>query len=270
MPINHYKYAITDFETGGITKNRQPLSIGCVMLDPRKLTICDNGVFYSLIQPVEDEDCLKFGLDPIDNEALMKNGLTMDELRKAPPIKKVFAEFVEFIKYHNPKAKKWDAPIFTGWNFTFDWEIMENLCDGLLEGRHTILNKLPAKTTIKKIADKEIEIFGVKEPWGFGPPIENLFRPFPQIEVSQYAFSLFESTREPHLLNISSVKAHLGFQNQGMHNALVDCLWTAELFARFLRLQRIFASEIDFKTEGETFLDIQAEIDKFEKKRNNS
>lgn len=266
MAINHCKFAVTDFESGGITQNRQPLSIGCVILDPRKLTIEDNGVFYSLIKPYEDEDCVKYGVDPVSPDALAKNGLNMEDLRNANPPKKVFEEFSSFVKYHNPKAKKWDAPIFCGWNYLFDWELMESLCDGLLKGRHTIQNKLPAKTTIKKMVDKEVEVIPVKEPYGFGPPIETLFRPFPQIEVSQYAFSFFESSREPHLLNISSVKEHLGFKNEGMHNALVDCLWTAELLARFLRLQRIFASEIDFKTEGETFLDIEGQLKKFDQK----
>ena len=262
MAINHNKYAVTDFETGGITQNRQPLSIATVILDPRKLSLCDNGIFYSLIKPYEDEDCEKYGVDPISPDALAKNKLSMDDLRAANPPKKVFEEYTSFIKYHNPKAKKWDAPIFCGWNYLFDWEIMENLTDGLLKGRHTIKDKLPAKTTIKKMVDKEVEVIPVKEPYGFGPPIENLFRPFPQIEVSQYAFSFFESSREPHLLNISSVKEYIGFKNEGMHNAIVDCLWTAELFARFLRLQRIFSSEIDFKTDGETFLDIPKEIEK--------
>lgn len=266
MALNFCPLAVCDFETGGIEQSRQPLSIGCVILDPRKLTIHDNGIFYSLIRPYEDDDCEKYGVDPVSPDALAKNGLSMEELRKANPPKKVFDDFTSFIKYHNPKGKKWDAPIFSGWNYLFDWEIMQNLSDGLLRGRHTIKDKLPAKTTIKKMADKEVEIVGVKEPYGFGPPIESLFRPFPQIEVSQYAFSFFESSREPHLLNLSSVKEHLGFKNEGMHNALVDCLWTAELLARFLRLQRSFSAEVDFKCDGETFLDIPKVIETFNKK----
>ena len=83
MAINHNKYAIIDFETGSTTRNRQPLSIGIVIIDPRKLCIVDNGIFYSLIKPYLNDDCDKYGLDPIEEKALKINNLTIEELEHA-------------------------------------------------------------------------------------------------------------------------------------------------------------------------------------------
>ena len=264
MAINHNKYAIVDFETGGIGDFRQPLSIGIVILDPRRLEIVDNGLFYSLIRPYEDHE--KYGLDPIDTKALQVNNLTIEELRLAPPPKNVWENVINFMKYHNPKGGEWDAPIFTGWNWPFDYQIVDRLANGNNNGRQILKDKLPTKKVLKEMGDLEksqylekIEL--VKEPYKFGG--QKIFRPAPKIDVMQTFFLATESAREPHRANLSAARARLAFSDEGAHNALVDCLWTAEIFVRFLRRERMVASETEFKTDGNSILGISEKISDF-------
>ena len=98
----------------------------------------------------------------------------------------------------------------------------------------------------------------MKEPYKFGG--ETLFRPFPVIDVAQAAFMMFESLRSPEKLSLDAVKAFLGFEEGEAHNALVDCLWTAEIWVRYLNLFRQIAPEVDYETEGKTILNIEVAL----------
>lgn len=260
MPLNMNSYAVCDYETGGVGAGRQPLSIGIVILDARRLTIADNGLFYSLIRPYSDKECELNGLDPVDPKALAVNKLTLEELEIAPTPKVVWANVINFMKYHNIKGDKWNAPIFTGWNSGFDFQITNRMISGHLPSKLTLHSKLIPKKDHGELGDKELAkaykgLKFMKEPYGFSG--DSLFRPFPVIDVAQAAFMLFESLREPEKLNLDAVKAFLGFDSGEAHNALIDCLWTAEIWIRYLSLFRQIAPEIDYQTEGKTILDIQ-------------
>lgn len=265
MAVNHNKYAIVDFETGGTGEFRQPLSIGIVILDPRRLKILDNGVFYSKIRPSDDHE--KHGLDPIEQKALDVNKLTLEELAEAPPPKVVWNNVINFMKYHNPKGGKWDAPIFTGWNYQFDYQIVNRLIYGNNFGRIVINEKLPSKTSLRNLSGDQIQerfraISELKEPYKFGG--ETIFRPAPQIDVMQTFFLATESFREPLRASLDAAKEYLSFHAGEAHNALVDALWTAEIFARFLRIQRQVSLETEFKTNGESVLGIQKFLENFQ------
>ena len=138
MSVNHNKFAIVDTETGGLGKGRQPLSIGVVILDARRLTVADNGVFYSQICPSTMAECDLNGLDPVDPKALAINKLNIEELLKAPKPKTVWENLINFMKYHNSKGDKWSAPIFTGWNTKFDWDIVDRMIYGHLPSKLTL------------------------------------------------------------------------------------------------------------------------------------
>ena len=48
--ISHNKYVVIDFETTALDPSKnQPVSMAAVMIDGRKLTLCDQGTFYSTI-----------------------------------------------------------------------------------------------------------------------------------------------------------------------------------------------------------------------------
>jgi len=259
MAINFNSYAIVDFETGGVGKNCQPLSIGVVILDGRRLTIKENGTFYSLIKPYDDKECIKYGLDPTDPKALKVNKLTLEELEDAPTPKQVMGNLINFMKYQTAKSDKWSAPIFTGFNTPFDYAIMQRLIYGNLAGDVVIPTKLAPKNTYKQLGESGLaksykELKPLKEPYKFGG--ETMFRPFPVIDVGVIAHMMFESLRDPHKGSLTAVKEFLGFKSEGAHNALVDCLWTAEIFVRYLRIFRQVAPEIDYQTNNETVLNV--------------
>ena len=263
MPINHNKFSVVDFETGGIGEFKQPLSIGIVIIDARRLIIADNGLFYSKIRPCDPDKCEIMGLDPIDPKALAVNKLTLEELSKSPTPKAVWENVINFMKYHNIKGDKWSAPIFTGWNTGFDYSIVNRLISGNIPSKLTLDSKIITKKDQKDMSNDDLakaykNLKFMKEPYKFGG--ETLFRPFPVIDVAQAAFMMFESLRSPEKLSLDAVKAFLGFEEGEDHNALVDCLWTAEIWVRYLNLFPQIAPEVDYETEGKTILNIEAAL----------
>lgn len=258
--INKNKYVFIDFETTGLGSGAQPISIGAVVIDPRKLTICDNGLFYSLISIIPDDEVEKYGLDKTSEQALAVANLTLDQINEAPPLKIVWNNFCNWIKYHTPTKDKWDAPIFG--SFTNYDQIMANrIQNGHLNGHLVLKEKLLTKAAIKSMSDAELakaykQIALLKEPWGFGP--DWLFCPNKRVDVAQTCLESFESLREPSSGSLDAIKSFLGFPDQGAHNALVDALWASEIFIRFLNIRRSVSAETDFETNGETILPINS------------
>ena len=196
----------------------------------------------------------------------------MDELLLAPKPKTVWANYCNFMKYHNPKGDKWNAPIFTGWNTKYDFDISQRMIHGHLPSKLIVHSELIPKKDHRITEDKDFvkaykTLKFLKEPYGFSG--ETLFRPFPMIDVAQNAFMMFESLREPSKLSLDAVKSFLGFKSEGSHNALVDCLWTAEIFIRYLRMFRAIAPEVDYNTEGKTHLNINSYLKPFNFNINN-
>ena len=86
--MNYCDYLFYDFETGSANPHRcQPIQLACVPIHGRKLEIIED-TFCSLIQPVFNlEECDKYNLDPISDEALEINKIKREDLEKAPPLK---------------------------------------------------------------------------------------------------------------------------------------------------------------------------------------
>lgn len=266
MAISNNDYAFIDFETQGKDpKLNQPVSMACVIIDGRRLKVKDNGVFYSLINIIDDDSVEKYNLAPLEKAALEKNGLTLDEIQKAPPLKSVWGSFKSFMAFHNPSRDKWKAPIFSGHNVPFDKQIYDRIALGHLSG-HMLPQKLLGKTALKTMTEAEIaraykELVTFKEPWKFGG--ENLVHPAKTIDTMQTAHVWFESLREPHRSSMDAIKEFLGFPSEGAHNALVDVLYTAEFFIRALKIQRAVSLDTDFTTHGQTFLEIEEILESY-------
>jgi DNA polymerase III epsilon subunit-like protein len=264
--INKNKFVFVDFETTGLGDGSQPVSIGAVMLDPRKLTICDNGLFYSLISVINDDEVEKYGLDKTSEQALSVANLTLGEINNAPPLRQVWSNFCSWIKYHTPSKDKWDAPIFCSFT-NYDHAMVNRITYGHLRGQLILKNKLLTKAALKTMSDSEIakaykEIALIKEPWEFGPAW--LFSPNKKIDVAQTCLEAFESLREPSGGSLDAIKSALGFPDVGAHHALVDALWAAEVFVRFLTIKRIVFADTDFETGGEIVLPIREIMKDFE------
>lgn len=257
--INKNKLVFVDFETTGLGKGAQPVSIGAVMIEPRKLTLCDNGIFYSVIDIIDDENVDKYGLDKLDPSSLDISGLKLDDIKRAPALKTVWTNFSNWIKYHTPTKDKWDAPILGGFNTNYDAQFIDRIQFGHLKSRLILKDKLLTKTAQKTMSDKELAdayraLALLKEPWGFGP--EWLFCPNKRLDTSQSCFEAFESLREPSSGSLDAIKSFLGFSDQDSHHALIDAAWAAEVFIRFLTIRREVSIETDYETEGQTILPI--------------
>ena len=68
---------------------------------------------------LDDEEAIKMGLDPIEDEALAVNGKTREELAKAPSERTVWKKFTNFVNKISEKAEFYVNKI----NFN-----KENLC----------------------------------------------------------------------------------------------------------------------------------------------
>jgi DNA polymerase III epsilon subunit-like protein len=255
--LNFNKILMFDFET--TSKNpetTQPISLAGVMLDGRRLKICDNGLFYGEMNIIPDSEVDEYGLEPVTKEALNKNGFTIEQIEKFPHARSVWNNFCNWVHYHNFKNNQWDAPILGGFNSGFDITILNNLKDGLHKGKKCLRNKPLSQVKLKKSEPKEIvEHYKLyKEPWGFGP--NWLSFPAMSIDVAQIAFIMFENMKEPHRRSLDVIKEWLGFDSINAHHALVDTLWTAEIYVRFQMLMRDVAAEVEWNTQGKAVLPI--------------
>lgn len=264
--INTSKFVIVDFETNALDpKHNQPVSIGAVMIDARKLTICDQGTFYSLIKIIPDNEVEKYNLIKTEEKALEVNKLTIEEIMAAPPLKKVWGDFSNWVKFHTSKKDQWDAPIFCGHNKEYDRTIVNRIMNGHLDNQIVLPEKLINKTKIKKtkvedLAEAYKNLMPYSEPWKYGP--DWLFHPATSLDTKQLSFTLFENCREPNGMSLSSIKSFLGFDDGGAHNALVDCLYSAEILVRYLKLMRNIYRDTDFNTDGESLLSIKSFLPK--------
>lgn len=246
MPINTNKLIFLDFETTG-TEKAQPVSIGATIMDPRKYIPCEQGTFYSVINIIPDNEVEMYGLNPIDPKAMRVHGISMEEIQSAPPLKKVWADFVNWIKYHNPSGNKWDAPILCIQNYEFDFRISQSIQYGLHNGKRSLVNKPPTKKQAETMTGLELynSLQWLKEPWGFGPT-GSLFHPVIKIDVIQTLFEWFESARYPERFSQTAIKEYLGMPIDDAHHALRDAEDTAELFGRFIHLNRQMLPNIEW------------------------
>jgi DNA polymerase III alpha subunit (gram-positive type) len=113
---------VFDFETGG--RNPYECEIiqvaGCILNNKTFKTMSK---FESLMKP-EDFDAL-------DPKALEVNGITKEQLEKAPEAKVVFPEFCEWIRKFNVTRDNgfWGAPVPCGYNINgFDIVLFDRYC----------------------------------------------------------------------------------------------------------------------------------------------
>jgi DNA polymerase III epsilon subunit-like protein len=208
------KICVFDYETGGTNVQICPvLSIGAVIIDEKSLQIIDE--FYSLVKPDD--------FSTINEDALKVNKLTIAELQTAVPEKIVWQDFVTFINKHKNGTSMWNSPIASGFNISsFDMIITDGLC-------------------------KKYGPYDKKEGRA------KLFRPFPQLDLSQIIFSWFMEEKEPKKLNLSAIASYLGFSQEVLdncHNSLGDSKVTAQILIRFLKFQRNIMGQYRDKIKG--------------------
>lgn len=219
-----------DFETVSVNPwKTQPVQLAACAVDAETLKIKDGGTFESLVRLEEEK---VYELDPWSDEAARVHKKSYEEVKKAPSLKVVWKQFCEWVDMCSNKGK----PILIGFNNNnFDDVILQRICCG----HFFYLN------------NTELKALGKKEPWGFGPTDKN---PYEQglfdrrsLDAYKHVFTWLEG-RNIYLkgMSLDALREFFGLSLEGAHDALVDVKDTAEIFCRFLRLQR----NIKFRPEN--------------------
>lgn len=211
-------YIFYDFETGSRNaKKTQPIQLAAVAIHSRKLEIIPNSEFNSMICAYDDEEAIAKGLDPLEDGALKVNKKTREEIFAAPHKKIVWKQFQDYVDRYNYNNNKWSAPIMVGFN--------NNGFDDI------IIDSLAAE-------------FG---PYDKEYQKQNLFHPIYNFDLFKMVLSWFENSEEVKKYSMDYMREYLGMDQEGAHDALVDVKQGAEMFIRFLKLQRTMSRKVKFK-----------------------
>lgn len=220
----HQKICVLDYETSSrYPHTTQPLQICAVMIDGRRLEIIQNSIFQSYIKPIPDNECEKFGLDKLEQEALEVNKITPKILEDAPSLEVVWSQFTNYVNQYNNKKDKWSAPVLAGYNNNkFDDIITDRICGGHL----------------RYVTSK-----GLKEPYKFGPWDDEtnknkLFHPRDNIDIMKLLFYWFENDKDVNSYGLDYMRKKFGMDTSKAHDAVFDVLQSGYLLIKFLKLSR--------------------------------
>ncbi len=216
--INNRTYIFYDMETGGLNTDRcQILSLSAVAIDPRKLCIIPDSEFNAFIKPLDDDEAIKKGYDPISKSALAVNKIVLADLVECPDEETVFRNFRDYVNQWNVKKDSWNSPLGIGFNNNgFDIKLINRLC----------------------------QKYGC---WDEKRNQQKLFNPVQSLDLKDITWMFNENNPEIENNNFDSVRAWLGLTNDGAHSSIVDVRQGAETFCRFQKLIRYWASKTNFK-----------------------
>lgn len=210
-------YIIFDFETGSRNPQKtQPTQIAALALDGRNLTV--KGTFNSEICPIfDEEEAIKLGLDPVEDEALKITHKTREQLEKSPNVKSVWSKFVKFVEQYNWKNDPFYNPIPVGFNIIgFDLVIAERLC----------------------------REYG---PWDKQKNQPKLFSKVYKIDIMDMIFSWTEGDPSIRSISMDSLRDIMGLSKENAHDALQDVKDEANIFIKMLKTHRAVYRNIEFE-----------------------
>ena len=207
MANNNY-YAVYDTETSSVNPEIcQVLSIGIVMVHPKKLEIVEGGEFYSLIQP---ED-----VSTIEPEALKVNKLNLDDLAKAPKLETVWKNFLAFMKQYKTSNNSWGLPISAGYN--------------IINYDNIIMSRLAKRFgTVTKDGRPDI------------------FHPRDTFDCMCHMFHWLECRDDIKSYSFDNIRKLFGIKQDNAHNALSDAKDAAKLMIRLLKFYRTYSPKMKF------------------------
>ena len=202
---NYRDIIVFDFETGGA--------------NPR--TCQPGGFFNSEIRPIiDDDEAIKAGVAPLEDDALRITRKTRDELAKAPPLKTVWGKFAQFCDKYNWKKDSWNVPIAAGYNINgFDMPIVERMC----------------------------QQFG---PTNSKRGTQGIFNPIFTIDMMQHIYCWFEDNHDVKKYGMDYLRDYFGMSQaskENAHDALQDVKDTANIMIKFLKLQRTLLNKVKFE-----------------------
>ena len=214
--MNFRKICVFDFETDGVNPTEcNPVQIGAVIVDPRKLELIKDAHFNSGIRPegIDEDDYFENHKNTIEwHSRISKCSVDdiLEQWKNNPAEKDVWESFLSWLsKYHTKQTRQtiFTAPLAAGDNIEdFDLPI------------------------IKRLATKYGNI--QKD----GTP--KIFNPRDHIDMLKQAFWWFENQDEPQNYTMDTLREYFGMSDEDAHDALVDVKDTATLMIKFLKTQR--------------------------------
>ena len=166
---------------------------------------------------LDDEEAIKLGLDPIEDEALAVNGKTREELAKAPQPKVVWDKFANFVNRYNFKKTPYYAPIAAGYNIIgFDLPIVQRMCE-----KYGPVDKKTGQQT--------------------------LFNKIHKVDMLDIVWMWMENNADVKSLSMDSMRDLLGMSKENAHDALQDVKDTALMMISFMKFHRKIAPKVKFE-----------------------
>ena len=129
----------------------------------------------------------------------------------------LFTEIHNFVNKYNWKKTPYFAPIASGYNINgFDMIIVDRMC----------------------------EQFG---PYDKERGQQTLFNKIHRVDVMPLVWGWLEDNKDIKSLSLDSLRDYFGMSKDNAHDALQDVKDTANLLIRFLKMQRKFASKVQFE-----------------------
>jgi len=224
MMLNLKKICVFDFETDSPDPHTcQPVELGAIMIDPRKLKFIEGSEFNSMMRPtnIDEENYYEVHKDTISWHArqLNKKPLeVLDSWKAAPLQKNVWADFKRYLDMYHVQDKRksvFTAPLACGFNILdFDLPIIQRLS--------------------KKY--KDIDNRGNTK----------LFFRRDRIDVMLLCFLFWENREDPKSYSMDAIREFLAMSSENAHTALQDVRDIGELAIRFMRLIRDRTKGVNF------------------------
>ena len=219
MSLNIRDIVVFDFETGSRNPHKtQATQIAAVVIHGKSLKIKSDGTFNSEIRPILDDDkAIELGLDPVEDEALEITRKTRKALAKAATPKFVWRKFAKFVAMHNWKGTPWFNPIAAGYNINnFDLPIVQRMCN---------------------------EYGPVEKKTGR----QNVFHPIYKIDLMDTVWMWMENSPDVRSISMDSMRDLMNINKDNAHDALQDCLDTANILVKFMKLHRSLSPKVKFE-----------------------
>jgi DNA polymerase III epsilon subunit-like protein len=237
--MNYKDIIFYDYETGGKNPHTcQPIELAAAVIDGRRLEVREDECFSSYIKPLDDEEAIAHGLEPVSEEALKITKIDREVLKTAPDYKTVWGQFELFAdKFSKKKGDPWSAPIGAGFNN---------------DGYDAIINNRAAGGHYWYLTSEQKKILNVKEPYGFGPWDDErkqckIFHKIIAIDLMDVVWTWWENQVGMDNISMDNTRKELGIDGKHAHRGICDVIQGAYVLARFLRLQRKMVPKVKFR-----------------------
>jgi DNA polymerase III epsilon subunit-like protein len=201
--MDNRNLCVFDFETSSADPSTtQILQIGACIINRNSLEVQDQ--YTTVVQPDD--------FTAVDPDALRVNGLTIEQLEKAPCINTVFPTFARWVQRFNIRGDKssFGAPIPVTWGGDrFDLPILERYCQRF-------------------------------NYWDVSRKHQILVNPVFSMDVMKHMWFWTRTRKDVANVKLATILEWMGVSmtdiEKGAHDAMWDTLWTARIAVKLLQL----------------------------------